>query len=80
MAYMSSKLMQVVTTRYLESRLKIVGDHVKVYAVHPGVIKTDLYEHVAIARVFGFILKLLYKVNFRIIRRAFHRVEQEQQK
>lgn len=45
-AYNQSKLAQVLFTRYLQKALnKDASNHVQIYAVHPGVVDTDLFCH-----------------------------------
>jgi NAD(P)-dependent dehydrogenase (short-subunit alcohol dehydrogenase family) len=62
MAYMASKLMQVVSTIDLNSRLEKEGVNVRVYAVHPGVVKTDLHKISLSVICFMYTLGWLYKV------------------
>ncbi|ODM91825.1 Short-chain dehydrogenase TIC 32, chloroplastic [Orchesella cincta] len=57
-AYYDSKLCQVLSTKYLDARLKLEGTNVHVYAVHPGVIPTGLYSSIGI---FGQIMHWLAK-------------------
>ena len=46
-AYCISKAAQVMMTIYLDQKLSSLEDtHVKVSAVHPGIVKTDLYVNV----------------------------------
>ena len=46
-AYCISKAAQVMMTIYLDQKLSSLEDtHVKVLAVHPGIVKTDLYVNV----------------------------------
>ncbi|CAL8102500.1 unnamed protein product [Orchesella dallaii] len=47
-AYYDSKLCQVLSTKYMDEKLKRDGANVKVYAVHPGVIPTGLYASIGI--------------------------------
>ncbi|XP_063709711.1 dehydrogenase/reductase SDR family member on chromosome X [Culicoides brevitarsis] len=43
-AYSQSKLAQMFFSRHLEAKLKESGAHVHSYAVHPGVVNTDLFN------------------------------------
>ncbi|XP_065584140.1 dehydrogenase/reductase SDR family member on chromosome X-like isoform X1 [Artemia franciscana] len=44
LGYGNSKLAQILFSFYLHSLVASLGHHVKVYVLHPGVIKTDLYK------------------------------------
>jgi len=45
MAYFNSKWMQVVMTRYLDAGLQARGTKVRVNSLHPGVVATELVNH-----------------------------------
>jgi len=60
---MNSKLMQTISTRYLNDKLGANGSYVKVYAVHPGVIESDLHNTTCMFRTCKCCLGKLYKVN-----------------
>lgn len=60
-AYYDSKLCQILSTKFLNSRLS--ETNVNIYAVHPGVIPTDLYKSL---HIFGKIAQLL-KCFFRVL-------------
>ncbi|ODM92422.1 Dehydrogenase/reductase SDR family member on chromosome X [Orchesella cincta] len=61
MAYMSSKLMQVISTVDLNRRFQEKKMNVRIYALHPGVVRTDLYEHVCWVNFFGRLLNVMFK-------------------
>ncbi|CAL8133619.1 unnamed protein product [Orchesella dallaii] len=61
LAYMSSKLMQVVSTVDLNRRFQEKKINVRVYALHPGVVRTDLYQHVCWVNFFGRLLNVMFK-------------------
>ena len=45
-AYCISKACQIMFTLSLNKKLSLTDDcHVKVYALHPGIVKTDLYAN-----------------------------------
>lgn len=63
MAYMSSKLMQVVSTKDLNARLKADGNKpVRIYSVHPGVINSELYDNLWYIQAFSCIVNKIFKV------------------
>jgi len=35
--------------------------NVRIYALHPGVVRTDLYQHVCWVRLFGRLLNVMFK-------------------
>lgn len=43
-AYAQSKLAQILFTRFVDEKLKERGDNVCIYAVHPGVVNTALFD------------------------------------
>jgi len=55
--------MQTVSTYDLDAKMKDQGADVKVFSVHPGVVKTDLYEHTDTAKVFNCLFNLTFKVS-----------------
>uniref|UniRef100_A0A336M6I2 CSON010875 protein n=1 Tax=Culicoides sonorensis TaxID=179676 RepID=A0A336M6I2_CULSO len=50
-AYAQSKLAQLMFTRHLEAKLKEIGANVHVYAVHPGVVNTELFDVTGMAAI-----------------------------
>jgi len=63
MAYMSSKLMQVISAKDLNARFKADHIPVRVYSLHPGVVDSDLYNNVPIIKMFHCLLKPFFKVR-----------------
>jgi len=61
MAYMSTKLMQVVSSKDLNSRLTTERKPVRVYSCHPGVILTGLYDHLWYIRWFRCVVRLFFQ-------------------
>lgn len=59
-AYNQSKLAQILTTRHLNKILKEEKANVEIFAVHPGVVDTDLFEYSATTAV-PFLKKLIFK-------------------
>ncbi|XP_055837573.1 dehydrogenase/reductase SDR family member on chromosome X [Episyrphus balteatus] len=59
-AYNQSKLAQILATRHLNQMLREQNAHVEVFAVHPGVVDTDLFEYSATTAV-PFLKKLIFK-------------------
>jgi len=43
-AYAQSKLAQVASTIYMDKLLKEAGHNVDCYAIHPGIVSTELYQ------------------------------------
>lgn len=43
-AYAQSKLAQILFTRFVDAQLKEQNDNVCIYAVHPGVVNTALFD------------------------------------
>lgn len=62
MSYMSSKLMQVVSTIDLNRRYINNKKNIRVYALHPGVVRTELYENVWWVKFFGKLISILFRV------------------
>lgn len=62
-AYNQSKLAQVLFTRYLQKVLdKNESNNVQIYAVHPGVVDTDLFCHSSTTYIPWF-KKFFFKVS-----------------
>lgn len=74
MAYMSTKLMQVVSSKDLNARLKADGKPVRVYSVHPGVIYTELYSNLWYLQPIGCIVKKMFKV-FKLILNTVYKIK-----
>ncbi|RVE54337.1 hypothetical protein evm_001164 [Chilo suppressalis] len=60
-AYAQSKLAQLMSARYINGLLKEEGCLVKSYAVHPGIVNTDLFEGTLFKRVFPWAMKMFFK-------------------
>ncbi|KAF4530088.1 hypothetical protein B566_EDAN001344 [Ephemera danica] len=60
-AYARSKLAQVMFTKSLQKRLAARNANVQVYAVHPGVVNTDLFKDTYIRRFFPWMPGLMFK-------------------
>ncbi|KAK0076579.1 hypothetical protein PV325_005167 [Microctonus aethiopoides] len=50
-AYAQSKLAQVIFTRMLQQIFEKKKYPIKIYAVHPGIVNTDLFEHTSIQKL-----------------------------
>lgn len=61
-AYAQSKLAQLMFTKELDKRIKASGENITVNAVHPGVVATELFQHVAWARNFPWLARAFLKV------------------
>jgi len=60
--YCCSKACQVMFTKYLSQELKRIGcNNVTVNSLHPGVVKTDLYDGVVYFQVMSVIVRYLMK-------------------
>lgn len=59
---MCTKLMQVISTVDLNRKFVKENVNVRVYSVHPGVVKTELYENVRAVRLFGKLLNFMFLV------------------
>jgi len=65
-AYAKSKLAQIMFTYKMDEWLRrenTWGDHISVNALHPGVVKTDLYEHVWWVQLMPWMAKLVMRVR-----------------
>ncbi|KAK0167577.1 hypothetical protein PV327_004956 [Microctonus hyperodae] len=51
MAYAQSKLAQVIFTRMFQKIFEKKEFPIKIYAVHPGIVNTDLFEHTSIQKL-----------------------------
>ncbi|KAF4530086.1 hypothetical protein B566_EDAN001342 [Ephemera danica] len=60
-AYARSKLAQVMFTKTLQQRLSSRGANVQVFAVHPGVVDTELFKETVIGRFMPFVPRLMFK-------------------
>jgi len=61
MAYGNSKAAQVMFSQYLDSRLSGSEPRVRVVALHPGVVHTDLYSQVGWVQIFTWAAKIMMK-------------------
>ncbi|XP_055919607.1 retinol dehydrogenase 12 [Eupeodes corollae] len=59
-AYNQSKLAQILATRHLNKMLREQNANVEIFAVHPGVVDTDLFEYSATTSV-PLLKKLIFK-------------------
>jgi len=62
-AYMTSKLSQVISGTHFNARLASAGAKVSVLSCHPGMVRTDLYQHVKWFKVLRFFVRLIFKVK-----------------
>ncbi|XP_047483233.1 dehydrogenase/reductase SDR family member on chromosome X-like [Penaeus chinensis] len=60
-AYAQSKLAQLMFTKELDERIRAAGENITVNAVHPGVVATELFQHVAWARYFPWLARSFLK-------------------
>eukprot|EP00088_Acartia_fossae_P025909 TRINITY_DN2668_c1_g1_i1.p1 TRINITY_DN2668_c1_g1~~TRINITY_DN2668_c1_g1_i1.p1 ORF type:complete len:330 (-),score=78.25 TRINITY_DN2668_c1_g1_i1:236-1225(-) len=60
-SYGNSKAAQVMFSQYLDSMQASKVPRVRVIALHPGVVKTDLYTHVWWVKIFDFVARALMK-------------------
>ncbi|XP_013198088.2 retinol dehydrogenase 12 [Amyelois transitella] len=60
-AYAQSKLAQLMSARYINRLLDQEGYPVKCYAVHPGIVDTDLFNGTLFRRLFPWAMKLFFK-------------------
>ncbi len=58
-AYSQSKLANVLFTRELAKRLG-KNSNIKVYCLHPGIIRTDLMRHMTLNAFLNFLVKIFY--------------------
>lgn len=59
--YGQSKLAQVISTKHLQNLFKEKQLGIQVYAVHPGIVNTDLFQHSYIYKM-KFLNKYIVKV------------------
>lgn len=59
---MDSKLLQVTFSNFLDKQLKGAGTLVRSFTVHPGFVKTDLWDQVGWVHRIGILHHLLFKV------------------
>lgn len=63
-AYAQSKLAQIMFTYKLEREMRLLNWHnVQCFSLHPGVVLSDLYEHVHLIRYFPFLIPLIKLVT-----------------
>ncbi|RZF33440.1 hypothetical protein LSTR_LSTR014447 [Laodelphax striatellus] len=60
-AYATSKLAQVIFTQNLDDELKADCSTVEVFAVHPGIVDTDIFNGTLLKILFPWLIKLLFK-------------------
>lgn len=60
-AYAQSKLAQLMSSRYINKLLEDEGCLVKSYAVHPGIVDTDLFDKTMFKKAFPWAMKLFFK-------------------
>ncbi|XP_026761035.2 retinol dehydrogenase 11-like [Galleria mellonella] len=60
-AYAQSKLAQLMTARYINKLLEQEGCPVKCYAVHPGIVNTDLFEKTLFKKAFPWAMRIFFK-------------------
>ncbi|KAL0872212.1 hypothetical protein ABMA27_004614 [Loxostege sticticalis] len=60
-AYAQSKLAQLMSSRYINKILEEESCQVKCYAVHPGIVDTDLFEKTLFRRMFPWAMKMFFK-------------------
>ncbi len=58
-AYSQSKLANILFTRELAKRLG-KNSNIKVYCLHPGIIRTDLMRHMTLNAFLNFLVKIFY--------------------
>ena len=63
-AYSQSKLSQLLFSNYLNSLLKTEGMFVRSYAVHPGIVNTDIFRGTLVKNYQSWIISLMFKVSF----------------
>jgi NAD(P)-dependent dehydrogenase (short-subunit alcohol dehydrogenase family) len=61
LAYFNSKLMQVISSTYLDSKFQSEGNGVHCHSVHPGIVRTDLYQHLPCQCFMSCISKMMFK-------------------
>ncbi|XP_022187488.2 retinol dehydrogenase 11 isoform X2 [Nilaparvata lugens] len=60
-AYAQSKLAQVVFTKFLDKQMKNEESLVEVFAVHPGIVDTDIFNGTLLKVLVPWLIKLLFK-------------------
>lgn len=60
-AYAQAKLAQLMSARYINLMLEEEGSPVKGYAVHPGIVDTDLFEKTMFKKAFPWLMKVFFK-------------------
>jgi len=61
-AYAQSKLAQLVSTIHMSRLFTENNIPINVYAVHPGIVNTELFDGTAFKKIFPWVPKLLFKV------------------
>ncbi len=62
-AYSQSKSAQIMFTKVLDEQLSTENKPVKVYAVHPGFIRSNLYSQTWYAKFVSLTMGFLFKVR-----------------
>lgn len=63
-AYAQSKLAQLLSTVHMSRMFTENQIPVNVFAVHPGIVNTELFDGTAIKTIFPWVPRLLFKVCF----------------
>lgn len=63
LGYMVSKFLQVVSSNGLNKKLAIAKANVIVNSVHPGIVQTELYQHLWWVNAFRTLVQFFFKVN-----------------
>lgn len=62
-AYSQSKAAQIMFTKVLDERLSAENKPVKVYAIHPGFIRSNLYTQTWYAKLVTLTMGFMFKVR-----------------
>jgi len=63
-AYAKSKLAQIMSTKYYNKIL--ANTNVEVFAVHPGIVNTELFNGTLLKMTMPWILSYICKVNYKL--------------
>lgn len=61
-AYMDTKLMLTAWSGFLDKRLQKIGASVRSYSVHPGFVKTEMWNRVGWVHKIGILHRLFFEV------------------
>ena len=64
-AYMVTKFLQVIFSQTADRKYREQGVPIHSYSLHPGVVKTELYDNVMWLQLFRCLLPYMFKVNIR---------------